>query len=75
MKWFRSNIKGGARLALLALFLQFALSFGHFHALAAPSVGTSQSALPGATRVDAGNLTIDSPASQKQAPGLSLIHI
>jgi hypothetical protein len=32
MKWFRSNIKSGARLALLALALQFGLSFGHFHA-------------------------------------------
>jgi hypothetical protein len=34
MKWFRSNIKHGSRLALLALALQFALSFGHFHAAA-----------------------------------------
>ena len=32
MKWFRANIKHGARLALLALALQFGLSFGHFHA-------------------------------------------
>lgn len=35
MKWFRSNIKHGSRLALLALALQFGLSFGHFHAGAA----------------------------------------
>ena len=34
MKWFRSNIEHGSRLALLALALQFALSFGHFHATA-----------------------------------------
>ncbi len=34
MKWFRSNIKYGSRLALLALALQFGLSFGHFHASA-----------------------------------------
>jgi hypothetical protein len=38
MKWFRSNIKHGARLALLALALQFGLSFGHFHAGAAQAV-------------------------------------
>jgi hypothetical protein len=38
MKWFRSNIKHGARLALLALALQFVLSFGHFHAVAAQAV-------------------------------------
>jgi hypothetical protein len=70
MKWFRSNIKSGARLALLALFLQFALSFGHFHALAAPSANTpeSASALPRATVVDAGGLAVDGQATQKQAP-------
>jgi hypothetical protein len=34
MKWFRSNIKQGSRLALLALAIQFALSFGHFHGVA-----------------------------------------
>ena len=41
MKWLRSNIKHGSRLALFALALQFALSFGHFHegaARAAPAV-------------------------------------
>ena len=41
MKWFRSNIKHGSRLALLALVLQFALSFGHFHGVivqAAPAI-------------------------------------
>jgi hypothetical protein len=39
MKWFRSNIKHGSRLALLALAIQFALSFGHFHAArAAPAI-------------------------------------
>jgi hypothetical protein len=37
MKWFRSNIKQGSRLALLALAIQFVLSFGHSHAPAIPS--------------------------------------
>jgi len=44
MKWLRSNIKHGSRLALFALALQFALSFGHFHegaARAAPAVQSS----------------------------------
>jgi hypothetical protein len=35
MKWFRSNIQHGSRLALLALVVQLVLSFGHFHGLAA----------------------------------------
>ena len=45
MKWFRSNIKHGSRLALFALALQFALSFGHFHANAAPAAPAIQSSL------------------------------
>ncbi|MEA2897390.1 MAG: hypothetical protein QOJ84_3005 [Bradyrhizobium sp.] len=48
MNWFRSNIRHGSRLALLALAIQFALSFGHFHGLvaqAAPAIQqTSQQA-------------------------------
>jgi hypothetical protein len=31
MKWFRSNIRPTARLAVVALAMQFLLSFGHFH--------------------------------------------
>jgi hypothetical protein len=33
MKWFRSNIRLGSRLAICALAIQFLLSFGHFHDL------------------------------------------
>jgi hypothetical protein len=40
VKWFRKHVKHGSRLALLALAIQFALSFGHFHAVAAPAIGT-----------------------------------
>jgi hypothetical protein len=46
MKWFRSNIKHGARLALIALAVQFVLSFGHSHgfaARAAPAIESGQS--------------------------------
>jgi hypothetical protein len=42
MNWFRSNIKQGSRLALLALSIQFALSFGHFHAIAAQAAPAIQ---------------------------------
>ena len=45
MKWFRSNIKHGSRLALLALAIQFAASFGHFHGIAAQSAPAIQSDL------------------------------
>jgi hypothetical protein len=43
MKWFRKHLKHGSRLALFALAIQFALSFGHFHgaiARAAPAIAT-----------------------------------
>src|SRR4051794_21332476 len=38
MMWFRSNIRHGTRLALFAMLVQFALTFGHSHwfAQAAP---------------------------------------
>ncbi len=44
MKWFRSNIRLGSRLALFALAIQFLLSFGHFHGGSALA-DTNQSAL------------------------------
>jgi hypothetical protein len=46
MNWFRSNIRTGARLALLALLVQFALSFGHIHGFAPPAASATQSVLP-----------------------------
>jgi Protein of unknown function (DUF2946) len=45
MKWFRSNIKHGSRLALLALAIQFVLSFGHYHGLAAQAAPAIQSGI------------------------------
>jgi hypothetical protein len=45
MKWFRSNIKHGSRLALLALAIQFVLSFGHFHGIAAQAAPAIQAGL------------------------------
>jgi hypothetical protein len=42
MKWLRSNIKHGSRLALLALAIQFGLSFGHFHGIAAQAAPAIQ---------------------------------
>jgi hypothetical protein len=44
VKWFRKHVKHGSRLTLLALAIQFALSFGHFHAVAAvpaPAIAAS----------------------------------
>jgi hypothetical protein len=48
MRWFRSNIKHGSRIALFALAIQCALSFGHFHGVAAQAApgAVSQSVQP-----------------------------
>src|SRR5215471_18804874 len=66
MKWFRSNIKHGARLALFALLVQFALSFGHSHgfAQAAPLLQSSLQQADG----QQGAAAIDRAAVQKQSP-------
>jgi Protein of unknown function (DUF2946) len=63
MNWFRRHIKTGSRLALFALAVQFALSFGHFHfdpARAGP-----------ATQIGLGDvvlLTVDGIAPAEAAP-------
>lgn len=53
MKWVRANIKHGSRLALLALAIQFVVSFGHFH-------GTSAQAEPAIAAVT--SASANSPA-------------
>jgi hypothetical protein len=60
MKWFRSNIKTGSRLALLALAIQFALSFGHFHGAAA------QTSRPGLTGTDLAHVALDAAGNAEQ---------
>ena len=64
MKWFRSNIRHGARLAMFAMLVQFALTFGHSHwfAQAAP---LTQSQLAASAK---GIASPDSAAVQKQSP-------
>lgn len=69
MKWFRLNIRHGARLALLALAVQFGFSFGHFHETAAQAALAIQSAstLPGvASGVSAPDTA--GQAAQQQSP-------
>jgi hypothetical protein len=68
MTWFRKHIKHGSRLALLALALQFALSFGHFHnvAQAAPAIqaAAAQPELSDAVAAtDAAGIAAQQPAS------------
>lgn len=66
MKWFRSNIRHGARLALFAMLVQFALTFGHTHwaVHAAPLAQSSLQQTDGAK----GGAAIDRAAVRKQSP-------
>ena len=43
MRWFRSNVQLGARLALIALALQLVLTFGHIDTLALTRSHSTQS--------------------------------
>ena len=60
MYWFRSHIRLGARLALLALAVQIVLSFGHVHFYAFGLA--SANATPVATAQDAGAVPPGKPA-------------
>lgn len=73
MKWFRSNIRHGSRLALVALAIQFALSFGHFHgnaAQAAPAIQSSQAqaSSSNADLVAAPDIALSESAQPQAAP-------
>ena len=79
MKWFRSNIECHSRVALFALTIQFALSFGHFHGVAERTVSAAQAgsadfALPAGnypTAQVAYNSSAPQPASHRDSGGHS----
>jgi hypothetical protein len=61
MKWIRSNIQQGSRLALFALAVQFVLSFGHFHGVAAQAAQALQSVSDAAQQQRQSNPDSDQP--------------
>jgi hypothetical protein len=67
MNWFRKHLKHGSRLALFALAIQFALSFGHFHSLAAQAAPAIQTHVDFATTAGLAAQAGDEVA-QKQQP-------
>ena len=71
MKWFRKHVQGGSRLALFALAIQFALSFGHFHGVTAVAAPAIQTGLTDADLAFAKGLAAQdtaTEAAQKQQP-------
>ncbi|WP_025038177.1 DUF2946 family protein [Bradyrhizobium sp. DOA9] len=71
MKWFRSNTRHGARLALFAMLVQLVLTFGHSHwfAQAAPLAQSSVQQNDSARDSTDGVAASDRAAVQKQSPG------
>jgi hypothetical protein len=65
MNWFRKRVKTGSRLALFALAIQFALSFGHFHADVARAAPALQAGLADADLAIAARLTAPAEAAQQ----------
>ena len=65
MNWFRKHLKHGSRLALLALAIQFALSFGHFHGEVARAAPALQAGLAEADLAIAATLAPQAEAAQQ----------
>jgi len=70
MKWVRRNIKTGSRLALFALVVQLALSFGHFHFNSAQAGPAIQTGLTEANHAQglAASETAGQPQQQPSSP-------
>lgn len=69
MNWFRKHLKHGSRLALFALAIQFALSFGHFHGVAAQAAPAIQSHVTDADVASAAGMAATAAdEAQKQQP-------
>src|ERR1700758_3659422 len=70
MRWFRSNIKRVSHVALFALAIQFALSFGHFHGVGDRAASAARSAKSAFLVADnrAGQV-VHKPSASRPAPG------
>ena len=67
MKWLRSNIQHGSRLALLAMAIQLWLSFGHFHGVTVDASAAEVTSI--APRVDSSVHLSDGSYADQVADG------
>ena len=72
MKWFRSNIGLGSRLALFALAIQFLLSFGHFHG-GAQAVSAAAAAKPSEVHDTLDLAASRAGASERASPAIAMV--
>ena len=80
MDWFRSRSKLGAYLALFALALQLALTFGHVHLDRAVPISADRSTVAGADASNAAQVTPPDPTDRHdraddRCPICTLIHL
>jgi len=68
VNWFRKHLKHGSRLALFALAIQFALSFGHFHADVVRAAPALQTGLADTDHAIAAALAAQEAASEAAQP-------
>ena len=68
MTWVRSNIKCVSRIALFALLVQFALSFGHVHAIASVATSAPEFGLAPSQPFVAGSLSAEVAAQSTRQP-------
>jgi hypothetical protein len=71
MNWVRSNIKCGSRIALFALLVQFALSFGHIHPIVSVATTSASKVASALSEVVPGSLVVqvmDKVADTQAAP-------
>ena len=74
MRWFRSNMQFGARLALIALTLQLVLTFGHVHTRA-PSTGLALLSEAGAPGGSGSHAPADRGLADSDCPTCALIQL
>jgi hypothetical protein len=80
MSWFRSRLKWGAYLALLALAFQLAVSFGHVHLDQIAPLAVDATAVAGTQTSDEGVTAPSKPAGREDiadhiCPICTLIHL
>jgi hypothetical protein len=75
MRWFRSNIHFGVRLALIALAFQLVMTFGHVHAPPAASLGSALSSAMAASSGPGSHDPAHNGLADLDCPTCALIHL
>jgi hypothetical protein len=75
MRWVRSNVRLGSRLALLALAVQLVVTFGHVHIYGLASASAKAAPSAAASKSNASLPTSPRPAADFDCPICALIQL